>query len=67
MFGRTRDPVCGMKVQEKRAAATAEYEDKRHYFCSSSCQRTFLENPAKYVAGKVKLDKTVRGGGCCHH
>ena len=65
MFNQTLDPVCGMKVRVKKAAATAEHEGERYYFCSPSCQRTFLENPAKYVAGMVESHSSA-GGGCCH-
>src|SRR4030042_4769157 len=27
-----RDPVCGMKVKPKEAAATEEYQGEKHYF-----------------------------------
>ncbi len=43
------DPVCGMKVDEKQAAAKVIYEDKTYYFCSESCHKTFTAEPAKYV------------------
>jgi Cu+-exporting ATPase len=48
----TTDPVCGMQVDEKKAAATASYQNKTYYFCSAGCQKTFNANPAKY-AGKT--------------
>ncbi len=45
----TTDPVCGMKVDEKQAAAKAEYQGATYYFCSSSCHKTFTAEPAKYA------------------
>lgn len=44
-----KDPVCGMDVNPKTAAATAEYKGKTYYFCATGCQKEFLENPGKYV------------------
>ena len=48
----TKDPVCGMEIDEKAAAGKSEYEGKTYYFCSSGCKKTFDANPAKYVKGK---------------
>lgn len=46
----TKDPVCGMNVDEKKAASTAVYEGKTYYFCSASCKATFEKSPAKYTS-----------------
>lgn len=43
------DPVCGMTVDEKQAAAKAVYEGKTYYFCSESCHKAFTVEPAKYA------------------
>jgi len=43
------DPVCGMQVEEDKAAATAEHEGKQYYFCSKGCQETFTGNPKLYI------------------
>ncbi|MFQ5846532.1 MAG: YHS domain-containing protein [Candidatus Methylomirabilales bacterium] len=45
-----KDPVCGMQVDEVQAAATAVYQGKTYYFCSSGCKATFEKNPGKYAA-----------------
>ncbi len=45
-----KDPVCGMQVDEKQAAAHEQYEGTTWYFCSEGCRKRFLEDPAKYVA-----------------
>jgi YHS domain-containing protein len=43
------DPVCGMTVDEKSAAATFEYEGTTYYFCAPGCRKTFERNPQAYV------------------
>jgi Cu+-exporting ATPase len=45
----TRDPVCGMELEEATAAARSEYEGTTYYFCSDSCKETFDANPGKYA------------------
>jgi YHS domain-containing protein len=45
-----KDPVCGMNVDESRAAATATYRGQMYYFCSQGCKATFEMAPEKYVA-----------------
>ena len=45
-----KDPVCGMNVDEKKAAGTAVHEGKTYYFCSAGCKATFEKAPAKYAA-----------------
>lgn len=44
-----KDPVCGMNVDEKKAAATAVYGGKTYYFCSAGCKVTFEKAPTKYL------------------
>ncbi len=48
----TRDPVCGMQVNEKNAAGKASFGGQTYYFCSADCQRKFEQDPQKY-AGKA--------------
>ena len=45
-----KDPVCGMMVDEKRAAATAVYQGTTYYFCAQMCKRAFEQTPEKYTA-----------------
>lgn len=49
-FSMAKDPICGMQVDERTAKWKAEYQGQTYYFCAQSCQRTFLQNPAKYAA-----------------
>jgi YHS domain-containing protein len=44
-----KDPVCGMMVDEKRAAGSSVYLDKTYYFCAPNCKVEFDKNPSKYV------------------
>jgi YHS domain-containing protein len=44
-----KDPVCGMNVDEKKAAGSSTYTGKTYYFCSASCKTDFDKNPSKYV------------------
>lgn len=61
-----KDPVCGMEVSEKNAAATAVYQGRTYYFCSPACKRSFEKDPVKYVsAGKEKPMPHGHRGHCC--
>ncbi len=44
-----KDPVCGMQVDEKKAAATSTYQGKTFYFCAPGCKSTFDKNPERYA------------------
>ena len=44
-----KDPVCGMEVDEAKAAGTSEYKGKTYYFCSPGCKKGFDEKPGEYV------------------
>lgn len=56
MFGKEKDPVCGMKVKKSRAAAKSEYKGKTYYFCAVACKEKFDKEPEKYL-GKVSPKK----------
>lgn len=43
------DPVCGMQVSYKTAAAESEYRDKRYYFCATACREQFDADPEQYI------------------
>jgi Cu+-exporting ATPase len=44
-----QDPVCGMKVDPAKAAASIEYEGATFYFCSQGCSAKFRAAPEKYT------------------
>jgi YHS domain-containing protein len=44
-----KDPVCGMNVDENKAAGTVVHNGKTFYFCSPTCKESFEKAPEKYV------------------
>ena len=53
------DPVCGMTINSKDAAAKINHEGKAYFFCSTHCRDEFKQSPQRYTQGKAKQ------GGCC--
>lgn len=43
------DPVCGMKIDPKTAAAKSVYAGKTYYFCTADEKAKFDANPEKYL------------------
>jgi Cu+-exporting ATPase len=54
-----KDPVCGMTVDEAKAAGSAEYGGKRYSFCSKGCLAKFQAEPAKYVQAAIAPAEVV--------
>jgi len=46
---KVKDPVCGMEIDSKSAAAKSTYKGKTYYFCSASEKEQFEKEPTKYV------------------
>jgi Cu+-exporting ATPase len=44
-----RDPVCGMNVDESKAAATSSYKGRTYYFCAKVCKESFDKDPETYL------------------
>ncbi len=44
-----KDPVCGMQVDEKKAAANSIYHGTTYYFCAPACKVAFDKSPEKFV------------------
>ena len=44
-----KDPVCGMDVDEKKAAAQAVHRGKTYYFCAEACKACFEKDPERYA------------------
>ncbi len=45
----TKDPVCGMEVDEKTAKWVSEYKGKKYYFCDLHDKKEFDKDPEKYA------------------
>jgi Cu+-exporting ATPase len=46
------DPVCGMKVDPLKAAASLNHQGGTVYFCSQGCAAKFRASPEKYLQAK---------------
>lgn len=70
------DPVCGMTVDAKVAAAQTCYNGVQIYFCAESCKKAFEAEPQKYTVSQRKgfwrryLDRLNKATGgrppACH-
>jgi YHS domain-containing protein len=47
-----RDPVCGMKVDPSKAAASVDHQGLTVYFCSQGCAAKYRVSPEKYAPAK---------------
>lgn len=45
----SKDPVCGMEVDERQAKATVEHKGQTFHFCSADCKQKFEQNPERYA------------------
>jgi len=48
-----RDPVCGMNVEPKTAAAEFIHGGEHYYFCAVNCRDKFAGNPEKYLEAET--------------
>jgi Cu+-exporting ATPase len=45
----TKDPVCGMNVDENNARYQTQYGGKKYTLCSEDCKKKFEQQPAQYA------------------
>jgi YHS domain-containing protein len=45
----TKDPVCGMDINESQAKAKSDYKGQTYFFCSEHCKTTFESSPQQYA------------------
>jgi YHS domain-containing protein len=57
---RVLDPVCGMRIDPARAAATVRHGGTAYHFCSEGCARRFQATPSRFVGGKVPSGPAVK-------
>lgn len=48
-MAQVKDPVCGMMIDDKTAAATSDYHGTRYSFCSKECKAKFDKTPEQYA------------------
>lgn len=57
-----KDVVCGIEVEEGKAAGVSEYQGKKYYFCSEYCKREFDQSPEKYLSASEKPAESPETG-----
>ena len=50
-----RDPVCGMTLKTADIAFQENFQGKTYSFCSDSCRKKFLADPAKFAGQKANV------------
>ena len=56
------DPVCGMNVNEQKAAGSYEHDGVTYYFCSPRCLERFKSDPASLPGARsVRAGDAARG------
>jgi Cu+-exporting ATPase len=45
----TKDPVCGMNVDENNSQYQTQYGGQRYKFCSEQCKKKFDQQPEQYA------------------
>lgn len=53
------DPVCGMRLSAKTAAASSVLDNQTYYFCATGCKNKFVKAPRRFIA-KHKVAHVVR-------
>ena len=66
------DPVCGMKVDPSKVAASVAYKGAIFHFCSQGCAAKFRTSPEKYAQNKSSASPSptqaksgLQGGYTC--
>jgi YHS domain-containing protein len=54
---KVKDPVCGMEIDPKTAAAKSEYKGKTYYFCNKDEKAEFDKSPAAHVKPSAETKK----------
>lgn len=58
------DPVCGMKLESTKAAATESVQGQTLYFCSTSCHDKYQADPGRYLRKKSPACEGRGAHGC---
>ena len=58
------DPVCGMRLEHTKAAATEAADGQTLYFCSPSCHGKYKADPARYAGKASPAGKGHGAKGC---
>jgi YHS domain-containing protein len=53
-MAQVEDPVCGMMIESKDAAASSRWDGTTYYFCSTACKEAFDSDPEEYASGRKR-------------
>jgi len=56
----TKDPVCGMQIDEREAPASSVYKGAFYGFCSEGCKDKFDLNPERYAVSQGDVSRLGR-------
>jgi Cu+-exporting ATPase len=59
----TKDPVCGMEIEETSAFSSQTIDAKVYYFCSKACEEKFLSETSKYAAEPAAANQSADSAG----
>jgi len=51
---KVKDPVCGMEIDDTKAAGRYEYKGHIYHFCSQTCKDKFVNSPDSYLHPETK-------------
>lgn len=57
----TKDPVCGMDVNEYETKHSTTWEGQKYHFCSDQCKQEFEREPRQY-AGRQSMGQMGQQG-----
>lgn len=57
------DPVCGMRIDQDDAAAWADHDGERYWFCSEACRATFTADPVPAGADRLTEAELAQRSG----
>ena len=46
---KVKDPVCGMKIEDRDAKYRSDYQGTFYYFCGPDCKIAFDQDPERYL------------------
>jgi P-type Cu+ transporter len=44
-----KDPVCGMKIDDKNPEFQTQFDGRKYVFCSAECKEKFVQEPEEFV------------------
>ena len=63
---KTKDPVCGMDVDEKSAAGTIQHLGQSYSFCSQRCLEKFRADPSNFVEPDASTLSAIKAESVAH-